>query len=85
MGLKTVEQLREARAALGWTQARVAESAGVSIPTIKRLEGGSGPLAIRLDTLSRIEKAFTDRGVTFLEHGNPAVGFGVSLDILKDD
>ncbi|UWR10964.1 helix-turn-helix domain-containing protein [Sulfitobacter mediterraneus] len=83
MGLKTVEQLREARAALGWTQAQVAMAAGVSVPTIKRLEGASGGLAIRLETLSRLESAFVAEGITFLEDGQAAVGFGVSLGVLK--
>ena len=54
MGLRTVEQLRQARAALGWTQAKVAEAAGVSVPTIKRLENGSGNLAVRFETLQTV-------------------------------
>jgi transcriptional regulator with XRE-family HTH domain len=85
MGLRTVEQLREARAALGWTQAQVAEAAGVSIPTIKRLEGKTGTLAIRLETLSLLETAFRAKGITFLEHGDSAVGYGVSLDVIRSD
>ncbi|MEM9494681.1 MAG: helix-turn-helix transcriptional regulator [Pseudomonadota bacterium] len=80
MGLKTAEQLRQARAALGWTQAKVAEVAGVSTPTIKRLETSSGILAIRLETLSLLEAAFLANGVTFLEDGDESVGFGVSFE-----
>lgn len=78
MGLKTVEQLRSARALLGWTQKQVAEAAGVSTPTIKRLEGGTGTLAIRLETLSLLERAFEAEGVTFLAKGLVATGPGVS-------
>lgn len=80
MGLKTVEQLRQARAALGWTQAEVAEAAGVSLPTVKRLEKGRGNLAIRLETLTNLEAALTARGIQFLEKGDPAGGPGVALE-----
>lgn len=79
MGLKTVEQLRQARAALGWTQAKVAETTGVSLPTIKRLENGIGNLAIRLETLSNLEGALKAQGVQFLESGDVASGPGVAL------
>ena len=79
MGLKTVEQLRQARAALGWKQADVAEAAGVSIPTIKRLENGSGTLSIRLETLTHLEKALQAQGIQFLENGEVASGPGVAI------
>ena len=79
MGLKTVQQLRQARAALGWTQAKVAETAGVSVPTIKRLENGQGPLPIRLETQSLLEKAFENQGIQFLDDGQVASGPGVAL------
>ncbi len=79
MGLKTIEQLRQARAALGWTQAEVAESAGVSLPTIKRLERGNGVLPIRLETLSLLENAFAAQGIQFLDNGSVAAGPGVAL------
>lgn len=85
MGLKTVEQLRQARAALGWTQAKVAETAGVSLPTIKRLESGCGNLAIRLETLSNLEAALKAQGVQFLEAGDSARGAGVALQEEAND
>jgi transcriptional regulator with XRE-family HTH domain len=85
MGLKTVEQLRQASAALGWTQAKVAETAGVSLPTVKRLENGSGNLAIRLETLSSLEAALKAQGVQFLESGDVATGPGVALKPTEAD
>ena len=79
MGLKTVEQLRQARAALGWTQAQVAEAAGVSVPTMKRLESGAGTLSVRLDTLTLLERALEAQGIQFLEDGQVAAGPGVAM------
>ena len=41
--MATVEQLRAARALLGWSQTELASRAGLSLPTVKRVEGGFGP------------------------------------------
>jgi transcriptional regulator with XRE-family HTH domain len=42
MGYHTGEQLRAARAMLGWEQSELAERANVSVKTIKRLEATNG-------------------------------------------
>jgi transcriptional regulator with XRE-family HTH domain len=42
MGYHTGEQIRAARAMLGWEQSELAERAGVSIKTIKRMEATNG-------------------------------------------
>jgi transcriptional regulator with XRE-family HTH domain len=39
----TVEQLRAARGLLGWSQSELTARAGLSVPTVKRLEAGFGP------------------------------------------
>lgn len=79
MGLKTTEQLRQARAALGLTQSQVAALAGVSVPTMKRLENGSGALSVRLETLTNLENAFIRAGIQFLDSGEVAAGPGVAV------
>ena len=38
----SIEQIRAARALLGWSQTQLAEAAERSLPTIKRLERGDG-------------------------------------------
>jgi transcriptional regulator with XRE-family HTH domain len=77
MSLTHVEQLRAARAMAGLTQADLAERSGVSLPTIKRLETGEGPLGVRLDTLQKLQGALEDAGILFLaENGH---GPGVRL------
>ena len=63
-------QLRAARAILGWTQARLAEAAGVSLRTVKTLEAEGEqtdllPLPCRPATEARLRTAFEQRGVAF--------------------
>lgn len=72
MSLKTRAQLRAARALLDWTQQDLAEHSGVSAGSIKRLETGEGALAIRLDTLEKLQTALEAAGVVFI----PANGGG---------
>jgi transcriptional regulator with XRE-family HTH domain len=47
MGYHTGEQIRAARAMLGWEQTELATRANVSVKTIKRLEAISGPIDAR--------------------------------------
>ena len=65
MSLETVEQVRAARAILGWTQRDLAEASGVSLPTIKRIELLSGPLSVRAETVRLFDQAFRQSGVSF--------------------
>ena len=73
MSLTTKAQLRAARALLSWTQAALAERSGVSLPSIKRLEVGEGPLRIRLDTLQKLSGALETMGVEFTNGDAPGV------------
>ncbi|CAO4184626.1 Helix-turn-helix protein [Methylorubrum populi] len=73
----TRSQLRAARALLGWSQERLSEASGVSLPTIKRLEPGEGSLQTRVDTLNKLQAALEAAGVLFIpENGG---GAGVRL------
>ncbi|NIA68493.1 helix-turn-helix transcriptional regulator [Pelagibius litoralis] len=72
MSLKTRAQLRAARALLDWTQQDLADRSGISSRSIKRLETGEGLLAIRLDTLEKLQAALESAGVLFI----PANGGG---------
>ena len=75
MSLSTRQQLHGARAMLGWTQQELASRAGISLPTIKRLERGDGALAIRLDTLQKLQTALKKAGIEFIDPngGGPGV------------
>ncbi|KQO49976.1 helix-turn-helix domain-containing protein [Methylobacterium sp. Leaf85] len=70
----TAEQLRAARALIRWEQATVADRAGISIETVKRLEKMDGPLmSTKSSTLHAIEEAFRAAGVEFTNGGEPGV------------
>jgi predicted transcriptional regulator len=73
----SIRQIKAARALLAWSQEQLASEAGVSVPTIKRLEAHDGPLRGRTETGARIKMAIEKAGVEFIaENGG---GAGVRL------
>ncbi|UPT62207.1 MAG: helix-turn-helix transcriptional regulator [Hyphomonadaceae bacterium JAD_PAG50586_4] len=67
-------QLRAARALLNWSQTRLAETAGLSVETIKRLERMDGPLeATTVATIDAITRALGSAGVEFTNGDEPGV------------
>jgi DNA-binding XRE family transcriptional regulator len=73
ISLKTKAQLRAARALLEWSQAVLAERAGISVPTIKRLEPGVGPMSATHSTIMALERALESAGVEFTNGERPGV------------
>ncbi len=74
----TGNQLQAARALIGWSQARVAEAANVSIPTVKRAEG-AGKISASSSAVEAIRTALEAQGIQFLDEGDTANGVGVVL------
>ncbi len=72
----TSEQLRAARAMVRVDQKTLATAAGISIPTLKRLEAGSGPLATSHQTAERLKAALESVCVEFIAD---EAGIGVRL------
>jgi len=67
-------QLRAARALLDWSQTTLAEKAGLSVETIKRLERTKGTLeATKVSTLEAITGAIEKAGVEFTNGDAPGV------------
>ena len=71
----SIKQIKAARELLGWSQEAIAESSGVSIPTIKRLEATGGELGGRPETGEKIVAALEKAGVEFIAEngGGPGV------------
>jgi predicted transcriptional regulator len=77
--LLTSAQLRAARALLGLDQKALAELAGVSLPTIQRMEASIGNVRGVVDTLTKVVDALERSGVELIGDGatSPAGGRGV--------
>lgn len=66
-------QLRAARGLIEWSQTQLAEAAGLSLPTIKRMEK-VGPGRSSADNVNAVRRALEAAGVVFLEAGASAEG-----------
>lgn len=71
----SIRQLKAARALIAWSQDRLAAAAGISAPTIKRLEAQEGPLGGRSETAIKIRLALEAAGIEFIDEngGGPGV------------
>lgn len=69
-----IEQFRAARGLLGWSQSRLATRAGLSLPTVKRVEAGQG-VRVSDDARNRLQQALESAGVEFIDEngGGPGV------------
>ena len=69
----TAGQLKAARALLGIEQRMLAEMAGVSLPTIQRMEASEGTVRGNVDTLTKVVDALERAGVELLYVGGRGV------------
>ena len=69
-------QLRAARALLGIGQSELAERAGVSVPTIQRMESSVGDVRGIVDTLVKVVRALDELGVELIGENAPTTGCG---------
>jgi predicted transcriptional regulator len=69
----TGAQLRAARAMLRMEQETLAQAAGVSANTIRRMEGFDGPIGARTDTMRRLQRVLEEAGIEFQDEGRPGV------------
>jgi transcriptional regulator with XRE-family HTH domain len=71
--MKTIDQIRAARGLLGWSQSELAARAGLSLPTVKRLEGGFGP-KVSDGAQLKLQKAIEAAGIEFLDENGGGLG-----------
>jgi transcriptional regulator with XRE-family HTH domain len=74
-------QLRAARALLGIDQRRLAELAGLSLPTIQRMETSNGVIRGNVDSLTKLVTALDAAGIELIGEGGASRsgGRGVRL------
>ncbi len=77
----TASQLRAARALMGLDQRQLAGRAGLSLPTIQRMEASAGVVRGNVDSLNKIVSALDDLGVELIAEGGASQngGRGVRL------
>jgi transcriptional regulator with XRE-family HTH domain len=69
-------QLRAARALLGIDQRTLADLAGVSLPTIQRMEASEGYVRGVVDTLTKVVTALEAAGVELISDNASSMGVG---------
>ena len=72
----TAAQLRAARALVGMDQKALAEAAGLSVPTIQRMEASDGVIRGTVDSLTRLIAALDIAGIALIGDGAASAGGG---------
>ena len=65
----TAAQIRAARALLGIDQRQLAEAAGLSLPTIQRMEASDGQVRGNVDSLVKVVEALERAGIELIADG----------------
>ena len=72
----TSAQMRAARALLGIDQRQLAELAGLSLPTIQRMEASDGQVRGIIDTLMKVIEALDSAGIELIGENSASIGGG---------
>jgi transcriptional regulator with XRE-family HTH domain len=72
----TAGQIRAARALLGMDQRALAEAAGLSVPTIQRMEASEGVIRGNVDSLMKLIGALDAAGLELIGEGAVSQGGG---------
>ena len=76
----TAAQMRAARALLGIDQKTLAELAGLSVPTIQRMEASSGNVRGIVDSLTKVVEALDRAGIELIGEGSASRPAGGASD-----
>ena len=72
----TAGQIRASRARLGIDQRALAEAAGLSLPTIQRMEASDGVVRGNVDSLMKLIAALDALGIELMTHNAVSSGGG---------
>jgi transcriptional regulator with XRE-family HTH domain len=72
----TGTQMRAARALLGLDQRELAQRAGLSLPTIQRMEASDGVVRGNVDSLMKLVDALSANGIELIGEGATSSGSG---------
>lgn len=79
----TGPQMKAARALLGIDQKELARRAGVSLPTIQRMEASEGSVRAVVDSLEKVVNALTAAGVELIAAGARSHGEGRGVRLIE--
>ncbi len=74
--MMTAMQMRAARALLGIDQRALAEAAGLSLPTIQRMEASEDVIRCNVDSLMKLIAALDEAGIELISPGATSSGGG---------
>ncbi len=72
----TSHQMRAARALLGIDQRQLADTAGLSLPTVQRMEASGGQVRGVVDTLVKVIRALEGAGIELIGENAFSTGTG---------
>ncbi len=75
--------MRAGRALLGIDQRELARLAGLSLPTIQRMETSQGVVRAVVDSLEKVVQAFSRAGVELVGEGAPSQGQGRGVRLME--
>ena len=70
----TAAQIKAARALIDWSQPQLATASGLSMPTIRRMEGPLGPGRSTAANVEAVQRALEEAGVIFIDAGEVKPG-----------
>ncbi len=76
-------QLRAARALLGIDQRKLAEMAGLSLPTIQRMEASDGVIRGNVDSLTKLVSALNAVGIELIGENATSAGKGRGVRLVE--
>jgi predicted transcriptional regulator len=78
--MPTGEQIRAARAMLGWSITELSRQAGVSWRTVQRAEAaGASVPRMHIATVEKLQRALEDGGIEFLQASQRSNGGGAGI------
>jgi len=79
----TGSQMKAARALLGIDQKELARLAGVSLPTVQRMEASDGIVRAVVGSLEKVANAINEAGVELIASGARSDGAGRGVRLLE--
>jgi transcriptional regulator with XRE-family HTH domain len=72
--MRYASQIRAARALLGWSQGKLARSAGIGLATLQRIEQNEGVVKGNFSTVLKIQKVLEQAGIRFTDDEGGEMG-----------